>query len=211
MPYALKEKQRESSRRWAQKNRLTNRDSNISKQREWRFKNREYVNLKRRQWRAAQPKPKLSKEQLETRDKTRKAAATFNLIKANRNSHTPEVQAKRTASLQSSEKAKAAMIMVGEKYKKERVAAALKNPRYASTTKHALAKTWRLRSPSNVTYEFRNVVVFVRDNPRLFSEYQLGTSSKSRYCRAVMGLQSLCQDRKKHALSWYGWVGQDFK
>jgi hypothetical protein len=64
-----------------------------------------------------------------------------------------------------------------------------------------------LRSPENITYPFRNITQFVRDNPQLFAPEDLvwKKDRSSDVCRASRGLQALFA-RKFVRASWKGWT-----
>ena len=65
---------------------------------------------------------------------------------------------------------------------------------------------WSLRSPSNATYQFRNLAHFIRNNPQLFTEYELGVINKFGTTRAQGGLSQLNPNRKHPKCSWHGWT-----
>lgn len=60
------------------------------------------------------------------------------------------------------------------------------------------AKCWRLRSPSGVIYELRNLSKFIRDNSELFGID--GTNDKS-VSKVLKGLS----DAKAQRYCWFGW------
>ncbi len=65
-------------------------------------------------------------------------------------------------------------------------------------------KTWRLRSPVNQVFEFRNLSHFIQTNPNLFApEDTIIIGQKS---RAMRGIQSLSPRLRKNAGSWKGWT-----
>lgn len=74
---------------------------------------------------------------------------------------------------------------------------------------HHMAKPWRLRSPQNVTYEFKNLADFVRKNPHLFYPedviWRYTPWNHSYTCKAVGGLNSISPRLKKPNGSWKGW------
>jgi len=74
---------------------------------------------------------------------------------------------------------------------------------------HGMAKPWRLRSPRNVVYEFRNLIHFVRENGHLFDAEDVAwrrkPGNRTHTCRAVGGLNSISPRLKKPNGSWKGW------
>jgi hypothetical protein len=65
---------------------------------------------------------------------------------------------------------------------------------------HAIS--WRIKSPDNIVYRFKNLSQFIRDNVVLFDD--LDVVWKRSTCRASVGLGSLNQPDK---FSWKGWTG----
>ena len=82
-------------------------------------------------------------------------------------------------------------------------------PSLQKGTKNCNAKAWRLRSPLNVVYTFRNLLAFIRDNPSLFApedvQWKKSAKQRSESCRASGGLAMLCPSRKNTKGSWKGW------
>ena len=82
------------------------------------------------------------------------------------------------------------------------------NSHRAQGDHHFMAKPWRLLSPQNVTYEFRNLLHFIRENEHLFNPedvvWVLHTNGSSR-CNASTGLGSISPRLKNPNGSWKGW------
>lgn len=74
---------------------------------------------------------------------------------------------------------------------------------------HHSAKPWRVISPDNVKYEFRNVHHFVRSHAHLFHPDDLAqkfnTKGRDPCCNASRGIQSLSPRRKRPNGTWKGW------
>jgi hypothetical protein len=68
------------------------------------------------------------------------------------------------------------------------------------------AIVWFLRSPSNVTYQFRNLAHFIRNHSELFTEYELGVVNRFGRTRAQGGLSQLSPHNKHAKGSWHGWT-----
>ena len=84
-----------------------------------------------------------------------------------------------------------------------------KNPRCTAGTDNFAAKIWRLRSPANRVYEFRNLREFIRSNPELFTggDADWVESKTQKWCRALNGLTSLAPRGKGEVRgSWKGWT-----
>jgi len=81
------------------------------------------------------------------------------------------------------------------------------NPLQSSSVTNCNAKSWRLRSPSNTVYEFRNLLLFVKENQNLFDPSDvIPHKSSPRGCRASVGLNSLNPYVKSPRGSWKGWI-----
>ena len=61
---------------------------------------------------------------------------------------------------------------------------------------------WRIKSPANIIYKFKNASQFIRDNPDLFDKDDLVWVDSG--CRASRGLLSL---NRVNVFSWKGWTG----
>lgn len=68
----------------------------------------------------------------------------------------------------------------------------------------ASERPWRLRSDMNVTYAFKNLCKFVRENKHLFQPEE--TVAPIRKSIAAKGLATLSIRRKKPVGSWHGWT-----
>ena len=84
------------------------------------------------------------------------------------------------------------------------------NPLTAAGLENIRVKSWRLRSPRNVVYEFRNLRMFVEQNEHLFAPEDVVWKRKHKghgvVCSASNGLGML-SIRKKHPIgSWKGWT-----
>lgn len=71
--------------------------------------------------------------------------------------------------------------------------------------KHPNALVWRLKSPDNKTYTFKNLRLFVRENSHLFHPDDIVIKPGQKYGRAVFGLHSISPRAKKPNGSWKGW------
>ena len=65
------------------------------------------------------------------------------------------------------------------------------------------AKTWRLLSPDNTVYHFRNLALFLRQHTELFDPDDL--TPRTIGCRASAKLSRLRPDNKNRRKSWKGW------
>ena len=84
----------------------------------------------------------------------------------------------------------------------------LKYTEYRFKRWHQNERIWRLRSPHNVTYTFKNVNLFVKTHAHLFHSDDLiekTTPSGVKYCSATRGLASISPRAKKPNGSWKGW------
>lgn len=93
---------------------------------------------------------------------------------------------------------------IGEEFRKT-------DPRAQKGPKNQCASVWRLRSPINKIYEFKNLMHFIRENENLFMpedvEWKTKTSRKSDLsCKAYGGLSMLSPRRKQTTGSWKGWT-----
>lgn len=100
----------------------------------------------------------------------------------------------------------------GSGYRKLRTAAATQKSVAAMHLKgegHECSKPWKVRSPDNLVYMFKNVRHFVRNNPHLFDAEDVKWRKSGRagplVCRAALGLTSLSPRAKRAKLSWKGW------
>jgi hypothetical protein len=93
---------------------------------------------------------------------------------------------------------------------REAVSAAWSNGTYdgsrvAPGVLHHGARIWRLRSPKNKVYEFRNLQEFIRQNPGLFDPEDVVIRSYGK-SRAASGLGMLSERWANGAGSWKGWT-----
>ena len=65
------------------------------------------------------------------------------------------------------------------------------------------AKAWRLLSPDNTVYHFRNLALFLRQHTELFDPDDL--TPRTIGCRASAKLSRLRPDNKNRRKSWKGW------
>jgi endogenous inhibitor of DNA gyrase (YacG/DUF329 family) len=84
------------------------------------------------------------------------------------------------------------------------------DPRLRKGPENHKSKVWRLRSPRGVTYEFKNLNHFIRQNPDLFSpedvEWRPGHKGRGKTCRARGGLMGICPRLKNPCGGWKGWM-----
>jgi hypothetical protein len=76
-----------------------------------------------------------------------------------------------------------------------------RSPRFQRGESHINAKDWILRAPDRRIYKFRNLLHFVRRNPKLFNPSDRATQRK-----AYGGLVALNPSRKNPHGSWKGWT-----
>ena len=113
----------------------------------------------------------------------------------------------------SSEKMKEAARKVAAAYKEKAKATKRQMPQFQKGEAHVRAIIWRLRSPSNRTYEFKNLEEFLRQNPDLFAADDLRWHrvKTAETCRAYKGLAALRPysadgtPRRRVEGSWRGW------
>jgi len=88
---------------------------------------------------------------------------------------------------------------------KARIAA---DPRFCAGLGHHGVRTWRLRNPSNVIYEFRNLRLFIMEHEALFApeDVEWRNAKKGMQCRALYGLWGLSIRRATVGGSWKGWT-----
>jgi hypothetical protein len=105
----------------------------------------------------------------------------------------PEVQTKRLESLRKSPKAKAAVLRMRK--------GLMKSPKCQKGKDHHSGAMWHIRSPENVTYSFKNLNQFIRDNPQLFLQEDLEK-------KAYRGISMLRPNPGKIRVSgtWKGWT-----
>jgi len=70
---------------------------------------------------------------------------------------------------------------------------------------HPSEKIWRIRSPRNKTYCFKNLAEFVRTNKHLFNDEDL-VIKDNKNTVAERGLMCICPRRKEVRGSWKGWT-----
>jgi hypothetical protein len=85
------------------------------------------------------------------------------------------------------------------------------DPRAQKGPQNQSARVWKLRSPENQTYQFRNLTHFIRENESLFNSedviWKLKRESipSSWTCKAYGGLAMLSPRRKHCVETWKGW------
>ena len=81
------------------------------------------------------------------------------------------------------------------------------NPKLTFGLAHCRARVWKVRSPANVVYEFKNLSHFIREHTELFlPEDVIWKGKNKKRCNASAGIQSVCP-RKKHPVgSWKSWT-----
>lgn len=83
----------------------------------------------------------------------------------------------------------------------------LENPKTGPGILNVHARTWRIRSPVNKVYEFRNLQMFIRENPHLFHpDDVIWNRSHGKACAASRGIQILSHRKKFPVGSWKGWT-----
>ncbi len=83
-----------------------------------------------------------------------------------------------------------------------------KHPSSGPFESNCKAKYWSLLSPNGgISYRFRNLNHFIRNNPDLFSgeDSKTGYLGRRFYTRAANGLNHLRPDLAKPFNSWRGW------
>lgn len=85
-----------------------------------------------------------------------------------------------------------------------------KDQRAQKGPQNQCSRIWRLKSPLNKIYEFKNLMHFIRENENLFIkddvQWKSKPNRKSNFtCRAHGGLSMLCPRRKKSIGVWKGW------
>jgi len=70
---------------------------------------------------------------------------------------------------------------------------------------HQCALVWRIKSPDNQIYTFRNLMLFVRENGHLFDPNDAVAKLGQRCCNAVSGICSISPRAKRPKGSWKGW------
>ena len=87
------------------------------------------------------------------------------------------------------------------------------DPRMQAGESHKSTKSWRLRSPKNVVYEFRNLRVFITAHSHLFEDVDVrwrprpGTRGANiQGCPAFHGLTQLSPRRANPRETWKGWT-----
>ena len=91
---------------------------------------------------------------------------------------------------------------IGEEFRKT-------DPRAQKGPKNQAARVWRLRSPVNKIYEFKNLLHFIRENENLFNSEDVVWKTNGRVgktCKAHGGLSMLSPRRKKAHGVWKGWT-----
>ena len=93
---------------------------------------------------------------------------------------------------------------IGEEFRKT-------DPRAQKGPKNQAARVWRLRSPVNEIYEFKNLMHFIRENKNLFLPEDVEWHAKGKRetaltCKAHGGLSMLSPRRKQSTGSWKGWT-----
>ena len=78
------------------------------------------------------------------------------------------------------------------------------------------AKSWSIRSPSGIVYEFKNLRNFLRNNVNLFDSQDVAWFDKKmkrngvariiQKCLAEGGIRSICPRNKNSCGSWKGWT-----
>ena len=78
--------------------------------------------------------------------------------------------------------------------------------------RHFRARVWRIRSPENRVFEFKNLAKFIRDHPELFlpEDVIAPVSNKRKKCHAYGGLNSISPRLKRNVGSWKGWTWYSF-
>ena len=82
------------------------------------------------------------------------------------------------------------------------------NPVLVKGENNCKARMWRVRSPENVVYVFKNLQEFIRNNPHLFNEEDViwKPNIKAMRCNASAGIEVISPRRKHPAGSWKGWT-----
>lgn len=72
---------------------------------------------------------------------------------------------------------------------------------------HFRAEVWRIRSPENKVFIFKNLAKFIRDHPWEFlPEDVIDPGNKKHKCHAYSGINSISPRQKKTVGSWKGWT-----
>jgi hypothetical protein len=85
------------------------------------------------------------------------------------------------------------------------------DPRAQKGPQNQSARVWKLRSPDNQTYQFRNLTHFIRENEGLFNPKDVTWKLRreiipsSWTCKAYGGLAMLSPRRKHCHETWKGW------
>ena len=82
------------------------------------------------------------------------------------------------------------------------------DPKRKRSEEHYAAKWWRVRSPMNVVYEFKNLHVFIKNNPSLFDPETIVYKKygPTLSCRAYKGIGGLRPNFRNTRGSWRGWT-----
>ncbi len=112
-----------------------------------------------------------------------------------------------------SEKIKEAARKVAAAYKEKARATKRQMPQFQKGEAHVRAIIWRLRSPSNRKYEFKNLAEFLRQHSDLFApdDVRWHRVKTAETCRAYKGLAALRPyladgaPRRRVEGSWKGW------
>ena len=81
------------------------------------------------------------------------------------------------------------------------------HPHTGAFESNASAKEWRLRSPTGDIYIFRNLALFLRQNPALFEPDDLRPMRVG--CRAQQQLRRLRPEKPACRQAWKGWTWVD--
>lgn len=82
--------------------------------------------------------------------------------------------------------------------------------RFQAGVLHVSSKEWRLRSPVNKVYIFKNLREFVRQNIHLFKDkdviFKKERNGKSETCNAISALSHLRPGISRQESTWKGWT-----
>ena len=142
-----------------------------------------------------------------------KAAATLREGYASgrlkRPAYTPQLRAQIGKSVSKALTGRVTRKTAPAQWERDQLKARLKSdPRLAKGEANSHCRVWRLRSPMNVVYTFRNLRKFIEENSSLFAPDDIiwkphGTGIR---CRASAGIEGMSPRKKRPSGGWKGWT-----
>lgn len=122
----------------------------------------------------------------------------------------PEWKQLRVAGMRSSILMKEAARAVARnpEYREKAKATRKLNPKLQGTPVHIRALNWIVRDPANRVHQFKNLALFIRTNPDLFSPEDVVWVKRGNgmNCRAMSGISSIRPTCRKVRPTWKGWT-----